>query len=102
MIPPLKDTTADDEVMTRRRATIAQINEFYKSGTDALVEKAISNDRSSLTYIKSETLLFFLRESKNRNNQELFNTLYAILFAHGVASKTLLACFHEFFRLIKP
>jgi len=81
MLPPLKDTTADGKVLTRRKLTSQQIEEFFETGTGALVEKATSNNRSSPEYVRSETLLFFMRESKNRNNQDLFNTIYAILYS---------------------
>lgn len=80
MIPSLRGTKLDGTLLIRRAETTLQISEFIDAGLETLVDRATSIDYLSSAYIKSETLLFFLRDSLRRNNQKVFNLLYPVLY----------------------
>lgn len=81
---PLMKTTKAGNLYVRMAHIEATISELASVGRDELIDRCKITDRGDPGYVPSECLLYFLRLSREDNNDNFFTDLYRILAARIV------------------
>lgn len=88
MITPLQKRKDDGkgELYSRRPEVEVEIATLEALSRDELVERCAVRSRRDPRYVRSETVLYFLRSTRGDNSSALFNRLFRILSARVLAT----------------
>lgn len=88
MITPLQKRKNDGEgeLYTRRPEVEAEIAALEALSRDELIERCAVRSRRDPSYVRSESILYFLRSTRGDNSSALFDRLFRILSARVLAA----------------
>ncbi|HEV2567880.1 DNA-binding response regulator [Sphingomonas sp.] len=88
MIRPLQKRTDDGkgELYSRRSEVEAEITALASLPRDELIKRCAVRSRRDPSYVRSETILYFLRSTRGDNSSALFDRLFHILSARITAA----------------
>ncbi|MBI1256529.1 MAG: DNA-binding response regulator [Chloroflexi bacterium] len=79
MVSPLRKTTLDGQLYTRRPATVQALTLLLGLSRDDVIARCSINRREDSAYVPTECLLYLVRERRSDNSEAYFERLYKLL-----------------------